>query len=265
MYHAGSDFQRQIEARIGWQRRIREALDRDQFVLRAQPILDLRTHEVTQYELLLRMDVEGTLVLPGAFLDVAERSGLIRDIDRWVVRRAIHLMDEYAAAGKQLRLEVNLSGKAFSDVELLSLIQSDLQQARINPANLVLEVTETAAVGNIDEAQRFVRTLKQLGCGFALDDFGVGFSSFSQLKHLPVDYLKIDGSFIRDLSRSAVDRHLVKAIVDVARGLGKQTIAEFADDPATLKLLEEFGVDHAQGFYVGLPGDLPPLREPLAA
>ena len=138
-----------------------------------------------------------------------------------MVRRAIQLLAEHEAAGHPIRLEVNLSGRAFADRELLTIIQEDLIFHGVNPANLVLEVTETAAIANIGEAQTFVRTLQAMGCGFALDDFGVGFSSFSQLKHLPVDYLKIDGSFVQDLAGNTVDQHLVQAIVSVARGLGR--------------------------------------------
>ncbi len=258
VFAPGADWQARIESRIGWQQRIRKALEDNLFVLYAQPILNLAHGEVTQYELLLRMvEPDGELVLPGAFLDIAERSGLIQDIDRWVVRRAIRLLAEHEQMGRSRRLEVNLSGKAFSDPELLPMIQRELLETRIDPSNLVLEVTETVAIANVDEAQRFVRTLKGMGCAFALDDFGVGFSSFSHLKHLPVDYLKIDGSFIRELARNTVDQHLVQAIVAVARGLGKRTIAEFVGDERSLVLLKEYGVDYAQGFYIGHPAPLP--------
>jgi EAL domain-containing protein (putative c-di-GMP-specific phosphodiesterase class I) len=201
------------------------------------------------------------LVLPGAFLETAERTGLIQDIDRWVVKRAIELLARNEIADQDVRLEVNLSGKAFADAELLPMIQRELLATNIDPSRLVLEVTETAAIANIDEAQKFLRTLRGMGCGFALDDFGVGFSSFSHLKHLPVDYLKIDGSFIRDLSRNTVDQHLVRAIVGVARGLGKRTIAEFVADEDTLRLLREYGVDYGQGFHIAEPGPLSTMGE----
>ncbi|MBI5288729.1 MAG: EAL domain-containing protein [Chloroflexi bacterium] len=252
------DWQARIESRIGWQQRIREALEQDRFVLHAQPILDLTTGSVSQYELLIRAaEVDGELILPGVFLGVAERSGLIQDIDRWVVKKAIAMIAERESIGEKLRLEVNLSGKAFADQDLLSVIQKEIARTGIDPSCLVLEVTETAAIANLDDAQRFVETLRMAGCSFALDDFGVGFSSFAHLKYLPVDYLKIDGSFIRDLPRSTVDQHLVRAIVDVARSLGKKTIAEFVEDADTLALLREFGVDFAQGFFVGRPAPLP--------
>ncbi|MBF6600510.1 MAG: EAL domain-containing protein [Dehalococcoidia bacterium] len=251
------DWQAQIESRIGWTQRIREAIERDRFVLYAQPILRLADGAVDRYELLLRLDEGGEdVVLPGAFLDLAERTGMIQDIDRWVVREAIGLLAAHAE--NELRFEVNLSGKAFADPQLLPMIQAELARRGVDPARLILEVTETAAIANLEEALTFVRTLKSIGCGFALDDFGVGFSSFSHLKNLPVDYLKIDGSFVRELPRSPTDQHLVRAIVAVAAGLGKRTIAEFVTEDATLRLLEEYGVDYAQGFWVGEP-------EPCAA
>jgi diguanylate cyclase (GGDEF)-like protein/PAS domain S-box-containing protein len=258
VFAQGLDWQEKIESRIGWQQRIREALERDRFVLYAQPILDLQADEITQYELLLRAaEVGGELVLPGVFLGIAERSGLIQEIDRWVVRRAIRMIEEWNTLGQDLRLEVNVSAKAFGDPELLAVIQREITLSGIEPSSLVLEVTETAAIANLDEAQRFVSTLKAIGCGFALDDFGVGFSSFAHLKYLPVDYLKIDGGFIRELARNPTDQHLVRAIVDVARALGKKTIAEFVNDDATIELLRGYGVDFAQGFHIGRPAPLP--------
>ncbi|HVC31063.1 MAG TPA: EAL domain-containing protein, partial [Steroidobacteraceae bacterium] len=261
IYTAERDARAAFTSFLTWEHRLRDALERDRFVLHAQPIRDLRRGDV-QYELLLRLTSEhGGLVLPDAFMGVAERSGLIRAIDRWVVRQAIRLIAAHQRSGRRLCLEVNLSGKAFADAELLPLIEGELSSSGIDPALLVLEITETAAIADINEARRFIGTLKRLGCRFALDDFGVGFSSFYYLKHLPVDYLKIDGSFIRNLPRDPVDQHLVKAIVEVAHGLKKQTIAEFVSDEETVRLLRQYGVDYAQGFHIGHPR---PLDEILA-
>lgn len=255
LYSADQDQHLQMQFRLTWAALIREALEQDRFVLHLQPILDLKHGRVSQYEVLVRMVGDaGELILPGVFLDVAERSGLIRDIDRWVVRRAIRMLADQGLAGKDACLEVNLSGKAFADGELLPLIQHELAACGVNPAQLVFEITETAAIANLTEARHFITTLKSLGCGFALDDFGVGFSSFSRLKHLPVDYLKIDGNFVRDLSHNEVDQHLVKAMVEVAQRLGKQTIAESVGDAETVRLLRELGVDYAQGYHIGRPG-----------
>jgi EAL domain-containing protein (putative c-di-GMP-specific phosphodiesterase class I) len=245
-----------------WKQRIVDALERDRFVLYAQPIVSVRTRGVHEYELLLRMlDDDGRALLPVEFIGVAERFGLITEIDRWVVRQAVRLLGDQGRLGAQTRLAVNLSGHAFEDAELLPLIRRELAVRNVRPDFLTLEVTETAAIADMDRAEMFIGSLKKLGCRFALDDFGVGFSSFSHLKQLPVDYLKIDGSFIRELPSDEADQHLVRAMVDVARGLGKETIAEFVQDEATMKLLQELGVDYGQGFYLGRPS---PAVETLA-
>lgn len=254
VYTPTSDWRVEVESRNVWKSRICEALEEDRFVLYCQPILDIRNNTCTSYELLLRMlGKQGELISPNIFLPLAESSGLICHIDRWVVRQAIGLIAAYTEVGKDMRLEVNISGKSLSDNQLLPIIQQELAITGIDPASLVLEITETAAIADINQACKFIYTLKQIGCQFALDDFGIGYSSFSQLKHLPVDYLKIDGSFIRNLSHNLVDRHLVKAIVEVAHGLSKSTIAEFVTDAQTLQILRQLGVDYAQGYYIGQP------------
>jgi EAL domain-containing protein (putative c-di-GMP-specific phosphodiesterase class I) len=248
------DWQVQIEFRNIWKNRIREALEQDLFVLYCQPILDLQSNRTSSFEILLRMiGQEGEIIAPNTFLPVAESSGLICAIDHWVVRQAIHFIAAHTEVFLNLQLEVNLSGRSLSDNNLLPMIQQEIIKTGINPASLVLEITETAAIADISQARKFINTLKQIGCQFALDDFGVGYSSFSQLKNLPVDYLKIDGSFIKNLSENSVDRHLVKAIVEVAHGLGKYTIAEFVEDEYTLQMLRQLGVDYAQGYYIGKP------------
>ncbi|HWU36528.1 MAG TPA: EAL domain-containing protein [Candidatus Acidoferrum sp.] len=240
VYAPDEEVEARAVSRLGWQGRLREAVAQDRFQLVAQPVLDLRHNRVAQYELLLRLAGEGgEVVLPGAFLEVAEQIGMIHDIDRWVVRQAINLLTQERLGSPPLTLEVNLSAKAFGDTQLLPLIARELTAAALRPGSLVLEVTETAAITNIHQAQAFIRTLKGLGCRFALDDFGVGFSSFAHLKHLPVDFVKLDGSFIRNLARDPLDRHLVRAMVEVARGLGQETIAEYVEDSETLRLLRE--------------------------
>ena len=242
------------QVRLDWKRRIGEALEQGLFLFHCQPIVDLRSGRTEYYELLLRMQGDqGELVLPGAFLEIAEGFGLIQDIDRWVVGEAVHLLAEHEQMGHDVRLAINLSGKALANDDMLQIIWQEIAASAINRANLVLELTETAAIADMGQAQKFVRSLKRLGCRFALDDFGVGFASFDHVKKLPVDYLKIDGSFIRHLARDQVDQHLVKAIVEVARALGKYTIAEFVEDEETLRLLRELGVDYGQGYHLGRP------------
>ena len=215
---ASPEQQAQMENRLSWTERIRKALDEDLFVLYCQPILDLRSNEISQYELLLRMPgTGGELLLPASFLYTAERHDLIRGIDRWVVSRAIQLIADARRAGRELCLEVNVSGRSVADPELPGFIVEQLKAASVDPAQLILEVTETAAIGNMDEARRFVATLADIGCRFALDDFGAGFGSFYYLKYLSLDYLKIDGEFIRNLPASTTDQLILRSIVQMAK------------------------------------------------
>ena len=232
----------------GWEHRIRTALEEDGFELHCQPILELSSGEVTQLELLLRMRSDDGLTPPGAFLGDAERLGLVHAIDRWVVARAIQLL----ADSRDTRLEVNLSGHSTGDDQLLRLIKGELERSGVKPSRLIFEITETAAIASIDQARRFAEALREFGCRFALDDFGAGFGSFYYLKHIPVDFLKIDGDFVRS-PRSKADDLVVESIVHMAQGLGKRTIAEFVEDEGTLEVLRAQGVDYAQGFHVGRP------------
>ena len=243
-----------IKNRLSWEEHIHFALIRNSFVLYLQPILDLRKNSISGYEALLRMvDTDGKIIPPMDFLGIAERSVIIHDIDRWVVRHAISLIAEQKAVFTDKHLEINLSGRSFADEGLLSFIKEALLTSAIDPRKLVFEITETSVITNIREAQHFISTLESMGCHFALDDFGKGFSSFEYLKCLPVEYLKIDGSFISNLAHDMVDRQLVKAMVVMAHELGKQVTAEFVSDEKTLQLLKEYGVDYAQGYHIGVP------------
>lgn len=240
--------------RVSWVERIEHALEHDRFELYAQPILDLRSGEVDQFELLLRMrEADGSLTLPGDFLAVAERLDLIQGIDRWVTSRAIDLLADNQRVGRDICLEVNLSGRSLNDPGLLDLISTRIRTSMINPSRLIFEITETAAVADISAARAFAHDLADLGCRFALDDFGAGFGSFYYLKYLPFDYLKIDGEFVAACTSNPTDQTIIRALVDIARQLGKQTVAEFTQDAATLRFLRREGVDHAQGFHVGRP------------
>jgi EAL domain-containing protein (putative c-di-GMP-specific phosphodiesterase class I) len=241
---------------------LRTALQDDRFLLYGQPILDLQDSEVRQYEVLLRLRDEegGEPLTPSAFLYVAERFGLIQAIDGWVACQAIALIAENERAGRPLVLHVNFSGKSIGDPRVAAVTESALSEAGIDPSRLVFELTETAAMANIEEAKAFAHRLRARGCRLALDDFGAGFGSFYYLKNLPFDYFKIDGDLIRGLAASHMDQLVVGAIVGIARGMGKKTIAEFVTDDETVRLLETAGVDYAQGYHVGRPQ---PLRELL--
>ncbi|HET9078236.1 MAG TPA: EAL domain-containing protein [Acidimicrobiales bacterium] len=241
-------------ARFRWIDRIREALEKDEFTLYAQPILRLHGSEITHYELLLRMRTDGELVGPGHFLYIAEQHGLARPIDRWVVQEAIRLAAQYPGPPGR-RFEVNLSAESLGDPDLPDLVAATLRHHEVDPRRLIFEITETAAISNFGAARAFVQRITDLGCGFALDDFGAGYGSFYNLKHLPLQYLKIDGEFIRQLPASRTDQLIVQAVVEAAHGLGKQTIAEYVTDQATLDVLREYGVDFAQGYHVGRPVD----------
>jgi diguanylate cyclase (GGDEF)-like protein/PAS domain S-box-containing protein len=246
--------QTQMRARLTWSERIRTALEEDGFELYQQPILDIRKNEVTHHELLVRLPGDsGELIPPGTFLYIAEQFGLIQAIDRWVVGQATRLLKRLHAEGDPVTLSVNLSGASITDASLLELVEDEIRTTGIDPRALIFEVTETAAIVNIEKARRFAERLGELGCAFALDDFGAGFGSFYYLKHLPFDYLKIDGDFIRQLPASKPDQLTVKAIVQIAHGLGKRTVAEFVGDEATVSLLRRFGVDFAQGYHTGRP------------
>ncbi|MGI8460022.1 MAG: putative bifunctional diguanylate cyclase/phosphodiesterase [Solirubrobacterales bacterium] len=265
------DLGAESKKRIAWADRIREALAGERFELFAQPIRDLRTGEEDRCEFLLRMrDETGDLIPPGAFLDVAERVGLIAEIDRWVVRRAIGLAGR-ELAGSMATIEVNLSGASIGDPRLLELIENRLYSEGVQPERVVFEITETAAVAGMHEAREFAGHLRQLGCRFALDDFGSGFGSFYYLKHLPFDYLKIDGEFVRSCLHDPTDRLVIESVVGLARGLGRKTIAEYVEDQPTLDFLAAHGVDYAQGFHVGRPQSIAetlaarPRREPDGA
>ena len=236
-------------SRLQWVDRIRTALAEERLALLAQPIVDLDSGRV-HHEILLRMlDPDGELIAPGQFLPIAEQFGLMGEIDRWVATRAIEAIA--ANPDRDLVFEVNLSGSSLGSPELLETIRAAMNG--VTAGRVIFEITETAAVTNFDDAHAFATELARLGCRFALDDFGVGFGSFAYVKHLPFDYLKIDGEFVRDSATSEEDRVILESLIHAARGLGKRTIAEYVEDAETVELLRELGVDMVQGFYIGVP------------
>ncbi|MEA2154203.1 MAG: hypothetical protein QOE11_343 [Solirubrobacteraceae bacterium] len=255
----------QINVRATWLERLRSAVADDRFRLVAQPIVSLGEPGVPWLELLLRYeDDDGDLVPPGAFLPIAERFDLICDIDRWVLREAVRLLHDEHAAGRDVSLAVNLSGRTMSDPGLGEYLESLLAAQPIQPGRLVIEVTETAAIVNIDRARRLAERLHALGCRFALDDFGAGFASFYYLKHLAFDYLKIDGEFVRQLVHDPTDQLVIQAVVNIARGLGTRTVAEFVGDEPTVELLRSLGVDYGQGYHLGMPTPIAQVLEAAA-
>ena len=233
-----------------WVGRVRDAIDQDRLKLFSQPIVPLTGGRPAK-ELLLRMvGPGGEIIRPRSFLPVAEKYGLIGEIDRWVIGKAAR------AASRGQRVEANLSADSIGNLDLLSVVERELREADADPSNLVIEITETALMENIDAGEAFARGLTEIGCGVALDDFGTGFGSFTYLKKMPITFLKIDIDFVRDLVANRASQHLVGAIVGLAKDFGYQTIAEGVEDAGTLALLRDYGVDFVQGYHLGRPAEM---------
>ncbi|MCX4190722.1 putative bifunctional diguanylate cyclase/phosphodiesterase [Methylophaga sp. OBS3] len=255
VFSADDQTRQELESRVYWKHQIEDALENHNFLLYFQPILELKSNNVEHYEVLIRMHhpETGDISLPGKFIEVAEQVGLIREIDQWVINISIKKLAELHKKGIKARFSINLSASIIDAPMLLPLLKKLIKKYEIDPATLIFEVTETVAVSNLQKAKAMMLAIKALGCQFSLDDFGVGFSSFNYMRELPVDIIKIDGIFIKDLDKNADDQLFVKALVDVAKGLGRKTIAEFVENHAVLTLLRTYGVDFAQGYYVGKP------------
>ncbi len=253
LYDASADRAEANLERLSWTTRIAAALDEDLFELHFQGIYRTADGGLSHLEALVRMRDpadNSRILMPGQFIPIAEKSGQILDIDRWVLRQSVEtLADHQRLSG----LAVNLSGRSFDDPGMARYIERLLAEHGVDPGRLIIELTETAAVSEMQDAQRFIEQLQQAGCTVCLDDFGSGFSTFAYLKYLAVQILKIDGMFIRDLPNNRDNQAFVKAMIDVAAGLRKRTIAEFVEDGATLALLREMGVDLAQGYHLDRP------------
>lgn len=243
----------QLDARVVWREKITQALQQDHFELYAQPVFEIATGKLRHQEVLLRMrDAQGQVVSPQRFIPVAERTGQIQSIDRWVVASSLAAMQ----ASPDLRLSINLSASAMESAELLADLKQLLQQYQVSGERITFEVTETAAINGLLNATRLMRGMQDLGCLFALDDFGSGYASYAYLRQLPVDEIKIDGAFVRDIVDNPEDRIFVKAITDMAHGMRKRVTAEFVESAEILAILNDLGVDDAQGYYLGRPAPL---------
>lgn len=255
------------EGDMDWVRRLRLALEHDRFQLHAQAISTLQPGAAVglHMEVLLRLHEEDAPpVAPGVFIPVAEHYGMMPSIDRWVVRHTLQALAQHLSTPGALPIHtcaINLSGTSLGDDSLLKFLRSAITESGLNPSLLCFEITETSAISHLPNAVRLMKELQQLGCRFALDDFGAGMSSFTYLKHLPVHYLKIDGAFVKDMLQDPTNRAMVEMIHRIGHVMGKQTIAEFAESDAIVDALRDIGVDFAQGYAVARPV---PLREYLA-
>ncbi len=253
VYRSELDTSMQMVSRLSWNDRILHALENRLMTLQYQGIYMTSDRSLSHFEVLVRMrdaEDETQLLMPNQFIPLAEKSGKIIEIDRWVLKESIRMLAENSSIPA---LAVNISGRSFDEPTLPQFIAEQLKRHNVAPRRLLVELTETSAVSDLHDAQRFIEALRQTGCVVCLDDFGTGFSSFAYLKHLQADAVKIDGLFIRNLAQDRDNQLFVKAIVSVAKGLNKMTIAECVEDEATLEMLKTFGVDCVQGFYLEKP------------
>jgi len=255
------------QGEMQWVSHINQALDENRFCLYAQPIEPLGNNTSHHFEFLLRMlDEKGKVIPPGAFLPAAERYDLIDKLDAWVVENAFSLIAAHEAFFTRVNfVSINLSGKSITNPRFLEFIISEIRKTGIAASKICFEVTETVAISNLSSATTFISILKDIGCHFALDDFGSGLSSFGYLKNLPVDYLKIDGMFVKDIVDDPIDHAMVKSINDIGQVMGMKTIAEFVENDAIKARLQEIGVDYAQGYGIGKPQPVEVMLDLAAA
>ena len=253
-YNETDMMRERMDNQLVWKDRLLEALEKDGLHLVFQPIVAVASSQAHHYEVLVRMKEDnGALIAPGKFIPAAEQFGLIQRVDRQVVTRAIRYLADLPADMANVGFSINLSGLSVGRQDMYDLIEQEIREGGVDPGRLTFEITETAACEQINTAMEFFQKIRQLGCLVSLDDFGVGFSSFSYLKHLRADILKIDGSFIRDIHNSSADQLFVKALVDVARGMGMRTVAEFVENGQVFERVRSLGVDYVQGYYLGKP------------
>ena len=250
-----------------WISRLTEALEQDRFVLYSQPIAPVQAKRKQKAEILIRLrEEDGSFANPGEFIPAAERYNLMPYIDRWVVRNTLQYEKRTRDSNGHFETFcINLSAASVVDDTFLDFMIRTFEETEANPESFCLELTETTAVENLSRAVGFMNRLKKMGVTFALDDFGNGFSSFAYLKNLPVDYLKIDGSYVQDIDRDPIDRAMVEAVNNIGHVMGMQTIAEFVSNGTIRKILEDMGVDYVQGFEIARPGPLSEAHVPAGS
>ncbi len=261
MYEYRDDSQTERTMDIGWFKLIQQTIREDKFVLVYQPIIDNLDSGKECYEVLLRMPgPNGEMVLPPVFLPMAQRFGLMTDIDRWVIVHAMKTLADFLVSGREIVFSINLSGQSLADPSFLPLVKEQMALNHLPPGCVIFEFTEQSALRHLENVKSFIEGLQDAGCRFALDNFGTGFSSFVYLKNLPVDFIKIDGSFVNSMALNSIDETMVLSIIHIARSLGMKTIAEFVPDEKTMAMLRHAGVDYAQGYYLGTPSERLPVN-----
>ncbi|NWG39855.1 MAG: EAL domain-containing protein [Hydrogenophilaceae bacterium] len=243
---------------MAWVTRIRQGLEHGHFALFLQPIQPLGEEKAGEhFEVLVRLsDGNGKLIQPAAFLPAAERYDLMPMLDRWVIHNAMERLAPMLQQDPTRLCAINLSGQSLGDEKMVSFILEEIANRNIPPSTLCFEITETSAISHLGKARHLAQRLKAAGCSLALDDFGSGLSSFSYLKELPVDFLKIDGAFVKNIEHNPTDRAIVSSIVHVACTMGKRTIAEYVEGDTALHWVRNLGVDYAQGYFIGEPRPL---------
>lgn len=250
IYDTNDEHSKDLQASLEWVRTLHQAVADDNLILHFQPIVEIKSREIAYYEALVRLDLDGRIITPNEFIPALEREGDMTLLDRQVISKAIY----YLANHPELNtIAINLSAQGFSDERLLPLIREKLTEYNVDATRIIFELTESASLNNINATQQIIDKLAKLGCGFSIDDFGTGFSTFNYLKQLPAQSVKIDGSFIVELTTNTIDLSLVKAIYEVATALGKKTVAEFVENEETLDMLADIGITYAQGYFLGKP------------
>ncbi len=239
-----------FQASVQWVHILQQAIINDQLILHFQPVVDAHTRDVKYFEALVRLEIDGKMIMPGEFIPALERVEDINLLDHQVISKAMSMISEHQVLRK---VAINLSAQAFSDERLLPLVEEKLKQFGVAPGQIIFEVTESASLTNLGATQDMIAKLMELGCEFSIDDFGTGFSTFSYLKQLPANCVKVDGSFVKDMVNNPIDKALVKSICEVASALDKTTVAEFVEDEATAIELKELGVDYLQGYHISRP------------
>ncbi len=258
-YNTGDDVSNELKHRINIAQKVRTAIKENRLVLFFQPIFDVKKNRISHHEALVRLkEKDGSLILPGNFIPAMESVGEMHILDRWIIKLATKALQDYP---QLTNIAINLSAQAFKDESLVPIIIENLHKTQVSPGRITFELTESASLFNLQITKDVIRQLHHLGCNFSVDDFGSGFSSFTYLKELQADYIKLDGSFIRNLEHDAMDQALVKSMVQVIQAIGKKAVAEYVENEAILNLLIEMGIDYAQGYYIGHPQPIELIKQ----